>query len=115
MNDLCLLMKTNHKKQDSPISNAELVYVMCPGGQGYIALRDSTGEIYLTQRNFSLSTAKISPLRDNYLLLLLQNNMIREVRERLSQSEDRGLEKLFSGCVRHLPINKAVFNVPLTL
>ena len=109
-------MKTNHKKQDSPeILEAELVYVMQPGGQGYIALRDSTGEIYLSLKNFSLSTGKISPLRNNYLLLLLQNNMIKEVRERLFQSEDRGLEKLFSGCVKNLPIKEAVFNVPSIL
>lgn len=111
MNDFCLSMKTNHKKQgDSEISIPELVYVTCPGEQGYLALRGSTGEIYLPQRNFSSSTATISPLRDNYLLLLLQDNIIRDVRERLFQSENKGLEKLFSGCVRHLPIKEAVFN-----
>lgn len=97
------------------IPRAELVYVTCPPGQGYLALRDSTGEIYLLQRNFSLSTATINPLRDNYLLLLLQDNIIRDVRERLSQSEHRGLEKLFRGCVKNLPIKKAVFNIPSIL
>ena len=116
MNDFCLSMKTNHKKQgDSEILNPELVYVTCPRGQGYLALRDSTGEIYLLQRNFSLSTATINPLRDNYLLLLLQDNIIRDVRERLSQSEHRGLEKMFRGCVKHLPIKTAVFSIPSIL
>ena len=104
-------MVARYKPQVNPvISSAELVYIIPLGKPGYLALQDPTGAIYLLKENCSFRGARIRPLRNNYLLVLLQNRTIEEVRERVSLSGHKSLEKLFHNCVRNLRIDEATFD-----
>ena len=108
-------MVARHKPQDNPVvSSAELVYIIPPGKQGYLALRAPTGAIYLHKENCSRGT-RINYLRNDYLLILLQNRAIEEVRERVSLSGHKGLEELFHNCVKNLKIEEATFDVSAVL
>ncbi|MEK6840831.1 MAG: hypothetical protein AABX79_02665 [Nanoarchaeota archaeon] len=101
----------NHDKQSDSrpkISRVKLVYIVSPAGApGYLALRDTAGRIYSLNKKSPhkaerISPSRIRPLRDNYLLLLLDSNLIENIRQRISQSHKRGLEGLFKRCVRNI-------------
>ena len=104
------------------VSRAELVYitpleeqVMRPRKQGYLALRDPTGGIYLLKEDSPFKKVRIQPLRDKYLLLLLQNRIIEDIQQRVSKSNHKGIERLFHACVKNIKVEKAVFDGSMQL
>lgn len=96
------------------VPRAEFVYIIQQGQHGYLALRDPAGAIYPLQEDPSLRGVRITSLRNEFYLLLLNPGTVIDIRKRVFKSGHESLEQLFHECVKSIRIEEAVFNPSVT-